>query len=77
MLAPGDTINFNTAGVFASPQMITLTSGELLIKNLMINGSGKDNLTVSGNNAVRVFEIASGVTATLSGMTIANGVGGA
>jgi len=53
---------------------ITLTSGELLInKNLTITGPGADILTISGNNASRVFNIGSGVTVTISSLTIANG----
>ena len=54
---------------------ITLTSGELKIENhnVSIIGPGQDRLSVSGNGNSRVFEISSGVTATLSGMTITGG----
>jgi hypothetical protein len=54
---------------------ITLTSGELMIANqaVTIHGPGQDLLSVSGNGSSRVFEIASGVTASLSGMTITRG----
>jgi hypothetical protein len=53
---------------------ITLTTGELLITDdLTINGPGIRHITVSGNHASRVFEIESGVTATISGLTIADG----
>ena len=53
---PGSTITFDTAGVFATPQTITLTTGELVIdKSLTIDGPGASQLTVSGNNASRVF----------------------
>jgi parallel beta-helix repeat protein len=53
---------------------ITLTSGELLIdKDLTISGPGADVLTVSGNNASRVFEVATSTTVNISGLTIANG----
>ena len=55
---------------------ILLTSGQVtLTKNLAIQGFGADQLTISGNNAFRVFEVAGGVTATLSGMTITQGYG--
>jgi len=65
--APGDTIDFAVTGT------ITLTSGELVITNdLTINGPGATNLTVSGNNASRVFSFNS-VTASISGLTVANG----
>src|SRR2546426_10601307 len=62
-----------TPGHVVSP--ITLTSGELAIgKNLTIQGPSANLLTISGNNASRVFDInASGVTVTLDGLTIANG----
>ncbi len=66
----GDTINFAS-----SVHSITLTSGELEIgKNLNIQGPGANNLTISGNNASRVFHIDSGETVTLANMKIANGL---
>jgi hypothetical protein len=56
---------------------ITLTGGELLIgHNLTISGPGASQLAVSGNYASRVFEVASGVTTSLSGLTVENGNGG-
>jgi hypothetical protein len=67
----GDTIVFAPS---LDGQTITLTSGELFIKhNLTIAGPGAGELTVSGNNASRVFEVAKPATATLSGLTISNG----
>src|SRR6266852_4116490 len=55
-------------------QTITLTSGELLIQhNLTIAGPGAGQLTVSGNHASRVFEVAATTrNVTLSGLTISN-----
>jgi len=83
--APGDTINFDT-GIFATTQTITLTSGELVIdKDLTITGPGASLLTISGNDASRVFFInpgAPGATTgppasmpvvSISNLTIANG----
>src|SRR2546427_11006424 len=69
----GGTITFDMSpGHVTSP--ITLTSGQLAIgKNLTINGPGANLLTISGNNASRVFLTASGATVTLDGLTIANG----
>ncbi|MFN8540265.1 MAG: hypothetical protein U0232_22660 [Thermomicrobiales bacterium] len=62
----GDTIDFN----LPNPSTITLTTGELGInKNLTITGPGLNKLTVSGNNASRVFNITAG-TVTISGLTI-------
>ena len=53
---------------------ITLTSGELLITDsVTINGPGANQLSVSGNNASRVFEIAAGLNVTISGLTITDG----
>ena len=53
---------------------ITLTSGELLInKNLTISGPGARTLTISGNNASRIFDVPGGVTAAVSGLTMAHG----
>jgi hypothetical protein len=72
---PGDTIGFDSS-VFNSPQAITLTSGELVIaKSLTIQGPGANLLTVSGNNASRIFNIPAGnFDMTIEGMTIANGL---
>ncbi|WNZ24954.1 DUF4347 domain-containing protein [Leptolyngbya sp. NK1-12] len=60
---------------FAVNGTITLGGSELTISsNLNIFGNGASLLTVSGNNASRVFDISSG-TVTFSGLTIANGNG--
>jgi hypothetical protein len=65
----GDMINFAVTGT------IVLTSGELAVsKNVRILGPGPGNLAVNGNQASRVFEIASGTTVTIAGLTITNGV---
>ncbi len=67
---PGDEITF-ASNVTGS---ITLLTGELLIdKDLTISGPGADILTISGNNAVRVFTVNSGVVFTMQGVTVANG----
>jgi hypothetical protein len=56
-------------------QTITLTSGELAIsKDLDIEGLGADLLAVSGNHASRVFNISGGVTVTIAGLTITDGL---
>jgi hypothetical protein len=53
---------------------ITLTTGELLInKDLTIAGPGAGVITVSGNHASRVFEIAATFAVGISGLTIADG----
>ena len=69
---PGGTITFN----LTYPATITLTSGELLInKNLTITGPGAADLTISGNNNSRVFNVSGGTTVVIiSGVTIENGL---
>jgi len=62
----GDTIDFSVVGT------IILTSGELKVdKYITINGPGRQNLAISGNDASRVFYVERPVT--ISGMTIKNG----
>ena len=71
-----DVINFDPI-VFASPQTITLTSGELTITNngsLMIGGPTA-GVTISGNNQSRVFLIHESANATISDLTITGGNG--
>jgi hypothetical protein len=68
----GDTINFDAS---LAGQTITLTNGELAItQNLDIEGLGANQLTVSGNNASRVFDISAGANVTIAGMTITDGL---
>jgi len=68
--ASGDTIEFAVTGT------ITLTSGELAIsKSLTIKGPGSSHLTISGNNASRVF--VNTADATIAGVAICNGNSGA
>src|SRR5438132_2865113 len=68
----GDTINFDT---HLKNQTIVLSSGPLTIgKDLDIEGLQKDRLTVSGNEASRVFSVARGATVTIAQLTIANGL---
>ncbi len=73
----GEHINFDSA-FFTVPRTITLTSGELAInKNLTIQGPGANLLTISGNQASRIFNIAGGgLSVAISGLTISNGVTG-
>jgi hypothetical protein len=76
-----NTIVFDTGGLFATPQTITLSAllGTLNLTNTStveaINGPGANLVTISGNNAVRVFGVASGVVANLAGLTISDGKG--
>src|SRR5262249_58741964 len=59
---------------------ITLTTGELAIRSdLTIDGPGADRLTVSGNDASRVFDVvgggsaSSGIRVAIAGLTVAHG----
>ena len=72
-----DTIDFDPT-VFATPQMISLTSGQLELTDAAtttISGPGAGLLSISGNNASRVFFINYG-SAALSGLTITGGSAG-
>src|SRR5947209_7477623 len=62
----GDTIVFAPS---LNGQTITLKSELFINKNLTITGPGAGQLTVSGNNNSRVFEVASGTQVSLSGLT--------
>lgn len=68
----GGTIRFDVTGT------ITLTQGTLEIsKDLTISGPGADSVTISGNHTYTVFQIDSGTTVTISGLTMQDGLGGA
>lgn len=72
--AGADTINFTGVMADTTPDTITLTGGQLVItSDLTINGTGASLLTISGNNASRVFQINPGVNAAIGGVTIAKG----
>ena len=70
-----ETITFDPT-VFATPQTITRDGAQLELSDTTgtetITGPAA-GVTVSGNSASRVFQVDSGVTATFSGLTIADG----
>jgi hypothetical protein len=69
--APGAEVISFQAGLTGT---ITLTSDQLSITDsVTINGPGLSVISVSGNNARRVFETAGGTTVSISGLTITNG----
>ncbi len=73
--ASDDLISFDPA-VFGSQQTIVLTTGELVAEGngaLTINGPGANLLTISGNDASRVFNI-SGVETPTAANVIINGL---
>lgn len=77
----GDTITFD----LPNPSVITLSSELVIATDLTIQGPGVAALTISGNNATRVFFInpgaagatsgppATALTVTIADLTIANG----
>ncbi|OKH30089.1 hypothetical protein NIES2119_31590 [[Phormidium ambiguum] IAM M-71] len=76
-IAGENTIIFDTDGLFATAQTITLDGDELSISDsISIQGTDANKLTLSGDNASRVFSlIGEGITATFAGLTITNGTG--
>ncbi len=69
--ASNDTIAFNV-GSNATIKLVSNTT-LTLANNVTIDGSGSAGLTIDGNNSVTVFTVNTGVTATFSHLTIANG----
>jgi hypothetical protein len=65
-LAGGGTVTFGCSGT------ITLTTTITIATDTTIDGSGQ-NVTISGNNTVRVFTVNSGSTLDLSRLTVADG----
>ena len=74
-LVGADTITFDPM-IFSTPQKITLTAGQLELTDVAtttITGPGADLLSISGNDASRVFLVNTGAMADLSGLTIMGG----
>jgi Domain of unknown function (DUF4347) len=72
--AGADTIVFGGTMADQTADTINLTSSQLTITDeVAILGTSANLLTVSGNNARRVFQINPGITATIADMTIASG----
>ena len=71
------TITFD-AGAFATPQVITLATSLSATTSMTVQGPGAGLVTISGNNAVRVMTVGSGVSFVLNDVTVSNGsaVGG-
>jgi hypothetical protein len=66
---PGDTIT----SVLDGTSTIALQSPITLSKDVTLAGPGASSLVVSGGNAVRLFIVKSGVTATISGVSMTQG----
>ena len=74
-LATGSSASTNTIN-FSLPlgSTITLSNGALTInQGVTINGPGVGALSINGNNASQVFVISSGISASISAMTITGG----
>ncbi len=71
--APGtDTINFASS---LAGSTITLTLGQLPInQNVVIQGLGENQITISGGGKNRVFALSAGFTASISDLTVTNGL---
>ncbi len=68
---PGDTIIFSP---IINNSKIILSGGPLTIsQNLVIQGPGQDQLSVSGSNGWAIFNIAPAVNVIISGITITEG----
>ena len=66
--AVGDTITF----ALSCPVIDDPTGTILVTKNVIISGPGATSLAISGDNGNGIFSIASGVTASISGLTLKN-----
>src|SRR6185436_7893635 len=62
----GGTVLFNCDGI------ITLTNTLVIATNTEINGTGH-TITISGNNAVRLFQVKPGVQLTIRALTLSAG----
>lgn len=71
-LAGDDIINFSAGLIGFGTTLDAAKDSILITSNVLINGLGANNFSVSGGDAVRVFNITSG-TATLRGLTVRNG----
>ncbi len=76
-----NTVSFDATGVFSTPQTITPAQVPLVLNNVttptVILGPGANLLTVNGNSAGTVFQVAAKTTVTISGLTISGGSAGA
>jgi len=75
--ADGDTIQFAHSTPWPITYTLDLARGPLIVGHAVtIQGPGASNLLISGGGAVTDFTVNSTVTATISGLTIADGDAG-
>ncbi|TWT90476.1 hypothetical protein Mal64_08660 [Pseudobythopirellula maris] len=70
---PGHQTIYFDPTFFSSTKTITLASQLLIDSDLTIEGLGEDLIVIDANGASRVIEVASGVAATIGGVTITGG----
>ncbi len=71
-IASGDTTIDFAHGLHGT---ITLTSGDLPISDsVTIDGPGANKLSVSGNDASRIFDISGSASVTIDGLTLTDGL---
>jgi len=70
--SPGSTVQFNPS---LNGSTITLTNGQIPVTTAVaIQGPGANQLTISGNNTSRIFQVGSGGgQVTISGLTLSAG----
>jgi hypothetical protein len=77
VLLTGATITFDPTVFGSAPEMITLTAGSLVLSNAAtpeaIDGPSTASLTISGGGTLGVFQVNSGVTASITDLTITGG----
>ena len=74
LIAEGGTIDVDPA---LAGETISLTSGQLMVpRGLTIDGSAAAGLTISGNDASRIFEIDPAADATITDVIVRDGVAG-
>jgi hypothetical protein len=74
-LGGSNTITFDTAGVFAGPQTISLTNTLTVPANTTLTGDGSAMLGIDGKSSFRVFNV-TGTNVTISALTIQHGKSG-
>jgi hypothetical protein len=67
--SPGDTVGFSLSPPCAT---ITLTTDINISEDLTVTGPGANTLAVTSSGDVSAFDVDSGVTASLSGLTVEN-----
>jgi CSLREA domain-containing protein len=72
-LGGSPTVTFSPNLTAAGRAVLVVTNELLLTQGVRIEGSGSDRLLVSGGSLTRVFHVASGGSATLTGLAILQG----